>query len=132
MGCVLGREVSSGIVSESKEVQNLSVESNNNGKEDVVAAEKFDTTVVEVQNDEANQEEEEKVVEEKKPRRERRTSKPNPRLSSPPKHLQGEQVAAGWPSWLTAVCGESLNGWIPRRADSFEKIDKVGHLFLLE
>ncbi|KAJ0014417.1 hypothetical protein Pint_20612 [Pistacia integerrima] len=128
MGCVLGREVSSGIVSESKEVQNLSVESNNNGKEGAVAAKKINSEVVEVQNDEANQKkEEEKVVDgEKKPRGERRRSKPNPRLSNPPKHLRGEQVAAGWPSWLTAVCGEALNGWIPRRADSFEKIDKIG------
>lgn len=132
MGCVLGREVSSGIVSESKEVKKLNIESNNNGKEDVVAAKKIDSQAVEVQNDEANQKEEKVVDGEKKPRGERRRSKPNPRLSNPPKHLRGEQVAAGWPSWLTGVCGEALNGWIPRRADSFEKIDKVGHLFLSE
>ncbi|GAU11581.1 hypothetical protein TSUD_345720 [Trifolium subterraneum] len=56
----------------------------------------------------------------------RRRSKANPRLSNPPKHLHGEQVAAGWPPWLTAVCGEALSGWIPRKADTFEKIDKIG------
>lgn len=55
----------------------------------------------------------------------RRSSKPNPRLSNPPKHLLGEQVAAGWPSWLSAVAGEAINGWTPRRADTFEKLDKV-------
>jgi cyclin-dependent kinase 12/13 len=38
---------------------------------------------------------------------------------------RGEQVAAGWPAWLCAVAGEAINGWTPRRADSFEKIDKV-------
>ncbi|KAK7411998.1 hypothetical protein VNO78_03443 [Psophocarpus tetragonolobus] len=39
---------------------------------------------------------------------------------------KGAQVLAGWPSWLTAVAGEAISGWIPRRADSFEKLDKVG------
>ncbi|KAJ0799373.1 putative protein-serine/threonine kinase CMGC-CDK-CRK7-CDK9 family [Helianthus annuus] len=56
----------------------------------------------------------------------RRRSKPNPRLSNPPKNVQGEQVAAGWPAWLSAVAGEAINGWTPRRADTFEKIDKIG------
>ena len=50
---------------------------------------------------------------------------PNPRSSNPPKHLEGECVAAGWPSWLSSVAGEAVKGWIPRRADSFEKLDKV-------
>ncbi|CAN0855924.1 Probable serine/threonine-protein kinase At1g54610 [Linum grandiflorum] len=59
-------------------------------------------------------------------KRSRRSSKPNPRLSNPPKHLHGEQVAAGWPSWLSAVAGEAINGWTPRRADTFEKLDKIG------
>lgn len=43
-----------------------------------------------------------------------------------PKHVEGEQVAAGWPAWLSAVAGESIKGWIPRKADSFEKLDKIG------
>eukprot|EP00250_Pteridium_aquilinum_P009884 c19002_g1_i2 orf=412-2349(+) len=43
-----------------------------------------------------------------------------------PKQVEGEQVAAGWPSWLSAVAGESIKGWIPRKADSFEKLDKIG------
>nr|AAO00712.1 transposon protein, putative, unclassified [Oryza sativa Japonica Group] len=38
---------------------------------------------------------------------------------------RGEQVAAGWPAWLSAVVGEAIDGWTLRRADSFEKIDKV-------
>ncbi|KAJ6931953.1 serine/threonine-protein kinase [Populus alba x Populus x berolinensis] len=39
---------------------------------------------------------------------------------------RGAQVVAGWPSWLTSVAGEAINGWVPRRADSFEKLDKIG------
>ena len=48
-------------------------------------------------------------------------------MSNPSKHWRGEQVAAGWPSWLSDACGEALNGWVPRKADTFEKIDKVIH-----
>lgn len=39
--------------------------------------------------------------------------------------IDGAQVVAGWPSWLTAVAGEAIKGWVPRKADSFEKLDKV-------
>lgn len=49
-----------------------------------------------------------------------------PRISNFPKHIEGEQVAAGWPGWLSAVAGEAIRGWVPRRADSFEKLDKIG------
>ncbi|KAI3812261.1 hypothetical protein L1987_16968 [Smallanthus sonchifolius] len=43
-----------------------------------------------------------------------------------PKSIVGEQVAAGWPSWLAEVAGEAINGWLPRRADTFEKLEKIG------
>lgn len=113
MGCVIGREASSGIISEKKgsgdesnrKVDEASAEAASNGE---------GNTVVEVDNGG-----------DRVQRSERRRSKANPRLSNPPKHLHGEQVAAGWPPWLTAVCGEALNGWIPRKADTFDKIDKV-------
>ncbi|KDO51718.1 hypothetical protein CISIN_1g006004mg [Citrus sinensis] len=39
---------------------------------------------------------------------------------------EGDEVVAGWPSWLTSVAGEAIKGWQPRRADAFEKIDKIG------
>lgn len=129
MGCVISREVESGIVSEVKEEKNLRAESSKRVEE--VSTSRAEEGVVEVQNGEKVKKVKEK--EEKsdgdgvqRPKGERRRSKPNPRLSNPPKNLQGEQVAAGWPSWLTAVCGEALNGWIPRKADTFEKIDKIG------
>ncbi|XP_057956368.1 probable serine/threonine-protein kinase At1g54610 isoform X1 [Malania oleifera] len=48
------------------------------------------------------------------------------RIVSIPKATEGEQVAAGWPSWLAAVAGEAISGWVPRRADSFQKLDKIG------
>jgi cyclin-dependent kinase 12/13 len=133
MGCVISREAESGIVSEVKEERNSRVESSKKVEE--VSTSRVEESVVEVQNGEKVKKVKEK--EEKsdgdgvqRPKGERRRSKPNPRLSNPSKHLQGEQVAAGWPSWLTAVCGEALNGWTPRKADTFEKIDKVGLYFL--
>ncbi|XP_042393000.1 probable serine/threonine-protein kinase At1g54610 isoform X1 [Zingiber officinale] len=42
------------------------------------------------------------------------------------KAVEGEQVAAGWPAWLATVAGEAIMGWVPRKADSFEKLDKIG------
>eukprot|EP00245_Coleochaete_scutata_P014763 TRINITY_DN6380_c0_g1_i1.p1 TRINITY_DN6380_c0_g1~~TRINITY_DN6380_c0_g1_i1.p1 ORF type:complete len:842 (-),score=166.79 TRINITY_DN6380_c0_g1_i1:259-2784(-) len=43
-----------------------------------------------------------------------------------PKSLEATSLAAGWPQWLAGVAGEAIKGWIPRRADSFEKLDKIG------
>lgn len=48
-----------------------------------------------------------------------------PSLGNLPRAVEGEQVAAGWPSWLVAVAGEAIKGWTPRKADTFEKLDKV-------
>ncbi|KAF9623501.1 hypothetical protein IFM89_003117 [Coptis chinensis] len=48
------------------------------------------------------------------------------RLGNLQKYVEGEQVAAGWPPWLSAVAGEAIRGWIPLRADSFEKLEKIG------
>ncbi|KAG2302307.1 hypothetical protein Bca4012_060623 [Brassica carinata] len=36
------------------------------------------------------------------------------------------QVAAGWPAWLVSVAGEALVDWTPRRASTFEKLEKIG------
>ncbi|TYI90509.1 hypothetical protein E1A91_D03G128000v1 [Gossypium mustelinum] len=32
----------------------------------------------------------------------------------------------GWPSWLMAVAGEAIRDWTPRRANTFQKLDKIG------
>jgi len=42
------------------------------------------------------------------------------------RYVQAEQTAAGWPTWLSAVAGEAIDGWLPLRADSFEKLEKIG------
>lgn len=122
MGCVLGKELKAGIISDSREEKKASVESSR--KIENIPVSTRESSTMEVQNDDTQ--EEEIANGDRKERRERRRSKPDPRLSNPPNNLLGEQVAAGWPSWLADVCGEALNGWIPRRADTFEKIDKIG------
>ncbi|KAL8150648.1 hypothetical protein V2J09_020456 [Rumex salicifolius] len=48
------------------------------------------------------------------------------RLGNLHKYVEGEQVAAGWPAWLSAVAGEAIQGWVPFRAESFEKLEKIG------
>ncbi|MFS7970886.1 putative protein-serine/threonine kinase CMGC-CDK-CRK7-CDK9 family [Helianthus anomalus] len=39
---------------------------------------------------------------------------------------EAEHVAAGWPSWLSEVAGEAIDGWLPLRSDSFERLEKIG------
>jgi len=51
-----------------------------------------------------------------------------PRQGCVPAAAAAEQLAAGWPPWLVAVAGEALRGWAPRRADTFEKLNKVSIL----
>lgn len=41
------------------------------------------------------------------------------------RHVDAEQIAAGWPAWLTAAAGEAVHGLVPLRAESFEKLEKV-------
>lgn len=38
---------------------------------------------------------------------------------------ENEHVAAGWPSWLSSVAGEVVEGWLPLRSDTFERLEKV-------
>ncbi|KAL3380312.1 hypothetical protein AABB24_000776 [Solanum stoloniferum] len=138
MGCVFGKEISSsetpsgevvvGRRRENGEDRDLAAQSGR--REKVGTVNKVDgggegrgggSDVGEVQNGR-----DQKKDDNARPRSERRRSKPNPRLSNPPKNVHGEQVAAGWPSWLSEVAGEAINGWIPRRADAFEKLAKIG------
>ncbi|CAL5198419.1 unnamed protein product [Lathyrus oleraceus] len=48
------------------------------------------------------------------------------RLGNLSKYVEGEQAAAGWPAWLSAVASEAIHGWVPLRSDAFEKLDKIG------
>jgi cyclin-dependent kinase 12/13 len=96
-------------------------------KKEVVKVAKVEEVELEyeVQNG-VNEKEDEKRRRQRARRERRRQSlKPNPRLSNPPNNIYGEQVAAGWPSWLSKVAGEAIHGLTPRRADSFHKLDKV-------
>ncbi|XP_019451207.1 PREDICTED: probable serine/threonine-protein kinase At1g54610 isoform X1 [Lupinus angustifolius] len=47
-------------------------------------------------------------------------------LFSNHRYVDAEQNAAGWPPWLTASAAEAIQGWIPLKADSFQKLDKIG------
>lgn len=132
MGCVFGKEIRSSrppsgdLVVERERDKSLAVPSGRREKVVVGTVSKPEEGGGgEVQNGGQKVEEERKDENARRPRGGRRRSRPNPRLSNPPKHIYGEQVAAGWPSWLSAVAGEAINGWTPRRADSFEKIDKA-------
>ncbi|XP_021297529.1 probable serine/threonine-protein kinase At1g54610 isoform X2 [Herrania umbratica] len=40
--------------------------------------------------------------------------------------VEAEQVAAGWPAWLSSAAGEAVHGWVPLQAEAFEKLDKIG------
>ncbi|KAK9060700.1 hypothetical protein SSX86_021406 [Deinandra increscens subsp. villosa] len=35
--------------------------------------------------------------------------------------------APTWPAWLFAVAGDAIKDWTPRRANSFEKLNKIAH-----
>lgn len=118
MGCVFGREATT---AEPKQAKSSKASGVVAGESIVQVTTKSNGSVVDVEK----KNEEENGDKERKSKGDRRRSKPNPRLSNPSKHWRGEQVAAGWPSWLSDACGEALNGWVPRKADTFEKIDKV-------
>ncbi|KAF5725382.1 ATP binding protein putative isoform 1 [Tripterygium wilfordii] len=62
-------------------------------------------------------------------RKQRRGSKSGSftfKLGFSQRFVEAEQIAAGWPAWLTATAGEAVHGWVPLRADAFEKLDKIG------
>jgi len=69
----------------------------------------------------------EEARERRRERREQGEARHNRSSNVPRNNLEGgEQVAAGWPAWLSAVAGDAIKGWIPRHAASFEKLDKIG------
>ncbi|XP_059302505.1 probable serine/threonine-protein kinase At1g09600 [Lycium ferocissimum] len=48
------------------------------------------------------------------------------RVVNMPHGVKGELSAAGWPLWLSSVAQEAIQGWVPRSAESFEKLNKIG------
>ncbi|KAK0607186.1 hypothetical protein LWI29_010908 [Acer saccharum] len=124
MGCVFGRDASAKQVGRKAEASSAEAVRVGRKEDD----EEEGSEIKNGGNRKANNDngEEEEAAAAGARRQKRRSSRPNPRLSNPPKHVHGEQVAAGWPPWLSAVAGEAINGWTPRRADTFEKLDKIG------
>lgn len=49
-------------------------------------------------------------------------------LSAPaPVHIAAvKKDASGWPLWLSSAAGDALQGWVPRSADAFQKLEKIG------
>ncbi|VVA89859.1 unnamed protein product [Arabis nemorensis] len=54
-----------------------------------------------------------------------RELKKNPSVVAP-QDKELKLVSAGWPTWLVSVAGEALVDWAPRRASTFEKLEKIG------
>ncbi|KAM3311479.1 hypothetical protein ACQJBY_031876 [Aegilops geniculata] len=42
------------------------------------------------------------------------------------KQLSAEHLNTGWPDWLVTLAPEAVQGWAPLRADSFERLSKIG------
>ncbi|XAR50371.1 Cyclin-dependent kinase [Bertholletia excelsa] len=38
----------------------------------------------------------------------------------------GFNTVQGWPAWLCDVAGDAIKDWTPRRANTFQKLDKIG------
>lgn len=55
----------------------------------------------------------------------------HPGFETVAKEAEVKQVAAGWPAWLVSVAGEALVDWTPRRASTFEKLEKVSNFLLI-
>ncbi|XP_044467687.1 protein IMPAIRED IN BABA-INDUCED STERILITY 1 isoform X2 [Mangifera indica] len=62
----------------------------------------------------------------KKGNSQRKTATFGIKLGLSHRHVDVEQIAAGWPAWLTAAAPEAVHGLVPIRADAFEKLDKIG------
>ncbi|XP_010441062.1 PREDICTED: probable serine/threonine-protein kinase At1g54610 [Camelina sativa] len=42
------------------------------------------------------------------------------------RNLEAEQAAAGWPAWLCSAASEAVHGWVPLKAEAFQKLEKIG------
>ncbi|CAD5333471.1 unnamed protein product [Arabidopsis thaliana] len=47
-------------------------------------------------------------------------------LGSSHKNIEAEQAAAGWPAWLCSAAAEAVHGWVPLKAEAFQKLEKIG------
>lgn len=105
MGCVLGK-------GDRRNTRNLRRSSDN-------ASSAVTFTVAEDVNQVVRVKEEEKTMEKNDIRRHTGD------FPLPERRRLGTQTQQGWPSWLMAVAGDAIRDWTPRRASTFEKLDKV-------
>ncbi|CAN8233072.1 unnamed protein product [Cochlearia groenlandica] len=47
-------------------------------------------------------------------------------LSHYNRNIEAEQAAAGWPAWLCSAASEAVRGWVPLKAEAFQKLEKIG------
>lgn len=131
MGCILAKNASLAAASSSLESRRPNREKDRSVESAPVALQASlpsVETAADVPDAGIRQEDTERPPEERQPRRSR--SRPEPRLSNPPGNVHGEQVAAGWPAWLSRVAAEALQGWTPHRSDRYEKINKARFPFV--
>ncbi|GFZ11919.1 protein kinase superfamily protein [Actinidia rufa] len=64
-------------------------------------------------------------VDEERDRKRKTGGVPTPERMNP-KPQYGLKTVQGWPSWLCDVAGDAVKDWTPRRANTFEKLDKIG------
>lgn len=46
-------------------------------------------------------------------------------LSNIHNYIEAEQVAAGWPSWISSVAAEAIQGLVPLQASEYKKMEMV-------
>jgi len=49
-------------------------------------------------------------------------------LGSSHRNIEAEQAAAGWPAWLCSAAAEAVHGWVPLKAEAFQKLEKVKYM----
>lgn len=67
---------------------------------------------------------EEEVEEEDRDKSRHNADLPSPEQVRPRPEFRLKTIQ-GWPSWLCTVAGDAIKDWTPRRANTFEKLDKV-------
>lgn len=108
MGCVLGKRATG-----RKEARR---KAKRDGRPDL------ESTAVTAQNDVVVQDQEPKIEEVPAAAAARRSV----RVAPPEFRLRIGADADRWPSWLVEVAGNVIKDWKPRRANTFEKLDKIG------
>lgn len=112
MGCVLGKR-SAGDNPAPREASSRRRPSSD---ESSVAVTKVSSNGIQLRKDAEHTQSNRSCHTEDFPATDPRRTGPDPCLRTPPR----------WPSWLVETCGDAIKDWTPRRANTFEKLDKIG------